>query len=205
MHQIDQIAQQIQDCLFVELEASGRHVHLSQDDAISLFGHLPTEHKPLSQPGQYLCKERVTLVGSKGTIPNVAVLGPCRGESQVELSKTDGMILGILPPVRLSGHIQNTPSITLESPRTKVHLPHGVIVAQRHLHMTPKSAQQYGVQDGDVVDVSCLTARPIVLRKVSVRVSPQFQTRLHMDYDEANACGFVQGDLGRIVYDYGKH
>ena len=185
--------------LFVELEASGRHVHVTKEQALTLFGHSLTPKRELSQPGQYLANERVKVVGPKGEFDNVAVLGPERKEGQVEISLTDGRTLGIDPPVRLSGKVENTPGVTLIGPQGQVRLQQGVIVAQRHIHMTPEDAQNMGVQDKQSVRLQTYTNRPVVFDDVTIRVSPDFRTRVHLDYDEANACGFQNGDLGRIL------
>ena len=185
--------------IFIELEASGRHVHVTKAQAHALFGHGLTPKRDLSQPGQYLANERVTVKGPKGEFANVAVLGPERPDGQVELSMTDARTLGISAPVRQSGHIADTPGATLVGPMGTVALPRGVIVAQRHIHITPEDAIKFGVRDKQVVRLQTYTGRPLIFDDVVVRVSPQFQTRVHLDYDEANACGFQNGDLGRIV------
>lgn len=185
--------------LFVELEASGRHVHVTREQAQRLFGHGLTPKRPLSQPGQYLANERVTVIGPKGQFENVAVLGPERKEAQVEISLTDGRTLGITPPVRLSGDVNGSPGATLKGPRGRVEIPQGVIAAQRHIHMTPQDAARMGVKDKQTVRLQVFTQRPLVFDEVQVRVSPNFATFVHLDYDEANACGFQPGDLGRIL------
>ena len=185
--------------VFVELEASGRHVHVTAEQAKALFGHPLTPQRPLSQPGQYLAQERITVVGPKGEFQNVAVLGPERKEGQVEISLTDGRQLGIDAPVRLSGDVRNTPGAVLVGSLGRVTLPQGVIVAKRHIHLTPEAAQQFGVRDKQTVKLRTFTDRPLVFDDVVVRVSPDFAPYAHLDYDEANACGFHKGDLGRIV------
>ena len=185
--------------LFIEIEASGRHVHVTKAQAQQLFGHSLTPKRPLSQPGQFLANERVTVVGPKGEFQNVAVLGPERKSAQVELSQTDCRVLGLTPPVRLSGNIAGSPGATLETDRGQVKLDTGVIVAQRHIHMTPEAAQRFGVRDGQKVRLQTYTERPVIFADTVVRVSPQFATYVHLDYDEANACGFRPGDLGRIL------
>ncbi len=185
--------------LFVELEASGRHVHVTKEQAQRLFGHALTEKRPLSQPGQFLAEERVTLIGPKGKFENVAVLGPERPEGQVEISLTDGRVLGIQPPVRLSGKVENTPGAVLQGCRGQVELKQGVIAAQRHIHMTPEDAAAMGVKDKQAVRLQVYTDRPVIFEDVIVRVSKDFATYVHLDYDEANACGFRSGDLGRIL------
>ena len=185
--------------LFVELEASGRHVHVTAQHALSLFGHPLTPKRPLSQPGQYLANERVTVLGPKGEIKNVAVLGPERKEGQVEISLTDGKTLGVAPPIRLSGDVTDTPPISLLGPLGRVDLPRGLIAAQRHIHLTPAAAENFKVKDGQVVRLQTFTRRPCVFDDVVVRVHKDFSPAVHLDYDEANACGFESGDLGRIL------
>ena len=193
------IAQQVMKRIFVELEASGRHVHVTKEQALTLFGHPLTPKRPLSQPGQYLANERLTVIGPKGEFQNVAVLGPERSAGQVELSMTDARALGISAPVRLSGDIKNTPGATLSTEKGTVTLPEGVIVARRHIHITPADAKVMGVADKQVVNLQTFTERPLTFGDVVVRVSPDFATYVHLDYDEANACGFQNGDLGRIL------
>ncbi len=192
---VDAVAQR----LFVPIEASGRHVHLTEEQSRTLFGHPLTPERPLSQPGQYLARERVTLIGTKGTLENVAVLGPARKQSQVEISLTDGRTLGVTPPVRLSGDIAGSPGIRLAGTCAQITLPYGVIAAKRHIHMTPQDAQRFGVTDGQTVRVQTLGARSVVFDDVTARVSADFSTAVHLDFDEANACGFHAGDLGRLL------
>lgn len=199
MEQIQMLTEQLVHRLFVELEASGRHVHVTREQAQILFGHGLTPKRPLSQPGQYLANERVTVVGPKGTFENVAVLGPERKEAQVEISLTDGRTLGLEAPVRLSGDVSGTPGVTLIGPAGTVTLNQGVIAAQRHIHLTPEDARNFGVKDKQVVKLQTFTARPVIFQDVAVRVSPEFASYVHLDYDEANACGFAKGDLGRIL------
>ena len=193
------VAEAVMKRIFVPLEASGRHVHVTKEQAQRLFGHELTPKRPLSQPGQYLANERVSVVGPKGKFENVAVLGPERSEGQVEISLTDGRVLGITPPVRLSGKVEHTPGIVLQGPHGQVELNQGVIAAQRHVHMLPENAAAMGVKDKQVVKLQVFTERPVIFEDVVVRVSPDFATFAHLDYDEANACGFQNGDLGRIL------
>ena len=185
--------------LFVEMEASGRHVHLTEAQIRALFGHDLTPSKPLSQPGQFAAKERLTVAGPKGKLENVAVLGPARKEGQVELSLTDARALGLTVPVRQSGDVKDSPGVTLIGPKGQVELAQGTIAAQRHIHLTPVDAARFGVKDQQGVKLRTFTSRPLVFDDVVVRVSPDFAPRVHLDYDEANACGFVPGDLGRII------
>ena len=185
--------------IFIELEASGRHVHVTKEQAQILFGHDLTPSRPLSQPGQYLSNERLTVIGPKGEFRNVAVLGPERKEAQVEVSLTDARELGVKVPVRPSGDVSGSPGVRLAGPCGSVTIPQGVIAAQRHIHMTPADAAHMGVTDKQIVKLQVFTARPLIFEDVLVRVSDDFATFAHLDYDEANACGFQKGDLGRIL------
>ena len=198
---VERLAAEIVGLLTIEMEASGRHIHLSRAHVEALFGpgYQLTPVKDLSQPGQFACKERVTLVGPRGELKNVVVLGPERGESQVEISLTDAVSLGITPPVRQSGDIAGTPGLTVRCGERLITLDHGLIAAQRHIHMTPEDAGRRGVKDGQVVRLKTFTARPLVFDDVVVRVSPKFATVVHLDYDEANACGFHKGDRGMVL------
>lgn len=186
--------------IFIEMEASGRHVHVTQEQAQKLFGHGLTPDRPLSQPGQWVAKERVTVVGPKGEFRNVAVLGPERKAAQVEISLTDGRILGIAPPVRPSGDVKNSPGVLLKGSAGEVRLSEGVVAAQRHIHITPADADRFGVEDKQIVRLQTYTERPLIFEDVLVRVSKDFATRVHLDFDEANACGYKTGDLGRILH-----
>lgn len=199
MNNIEHLVTAAAERVFVELEASGRHVHVTQEQAVRLFGHRLTPKRPLSQPGQYLANERVRVIGPKGEFQDVAVLGPERKEAQVEVSLTDGRSLGITPPVRLSGDTRNTPGAILEGPCGRVELQSGVMAAQRHIHLTPEAAERFGVKHGQNVRLQTFTDRPVIFDQVAVRVSPDFAPFVHLDYDEANACGFQKGDLGRIL------
>ena len=194
----DALTQKVLSNIFIELEASGRHVHVTSAQAQVLFGHNLTPKRPLSQPGQYLANERVTVIGPKGEFQNVAVLGPERSAGQVEISLTDGRTLGITPPIRMSGNVTDTPGIHLKGPMGEVTLKEGVICAQRHIHITPEDAEKFGVRDKQTVRLQAFTQRPLIFEDTVVRVSPDFATYVHLDYDEANACGFIPGDLGRI-------
>lgn len=197
--QYEDIVRRVMDRIFVELEASGRHVHVTEAQAQALFGHRLTPKRELSQPGQFLANERVTVIGPKGRFENVAVLGPERKAGQVELSLTDTRTLGISAPVRMSGDVADTPGAVLQGNMGTATLREGVIVARRHIHITPQDAELMGVRDKQVVRLQVYTDRPLIFEDVVVRVSPDFQTRVHLDYDEANACGFQNGDLGRIL------
>jgi propanediol utilization protein len=202
---IDKVIDRIQNELdsSFEVEASGRHVHLSRKELDALFGtgYELTKVKDLSQPGQYASKERLTVVGPKGAFHNVVILGPVRKESQVEVSLTDCLQLGVKAPIRESGDIEGTPGIVLVNGDKSVSLDKGLIVAKRHVHMTPEDAEKIGVKNHDIVKVKVEGERPLIFDDVVIRVSPKFATYMHIDYDEANACGFSKGIRGRIIKD----
>ena len=189
----------VMERLFVPLEASGRHVHITAEQAQALFGHPLTPKRPLSQPGQFLSNERLTVVGPKGKFENVAVLGPERKAAQVEVSLTDARTLGIHAPVRMSGDVGGTPGATLIGPVGHITIDKGVLAAQRHIPLTPEDGKRFGVKDKQIGKVQTFTARPVIFEDVVVRISPDFQGAVHLDYDEANACGFADGDFGRIL------
>ena len=187
------LAEQIVGRLTVEMEASGRHVHLSRADLEALFGpgYRLNRVKDLSQPGQFACAERVTLEGPKGIMHNVVVLGPEREESQVEISLTDGVALGITPPVRLSGDIAGTPGDHPPPRRPGAAAGPGADRRQAaHPHDPRRTPPASEWRTARRCACSAFTARPVVLEDVEVRVSPKFSTAVHIDYDEANACGF---------------
>ena len=200
---VENVIKELKSKLFVMVEASGRHIHLSQTDLYALFGngYQLTPTKDLSQPGQFACAERVTITGSKGSIQNVVILGPTRPNTQVEISLTDGLALGVKPPVRLSGDIDNTPGITITNPKNgnSITIDKGVIVAKRHIHITPEDAQRFGVSNGQSIKVKVFGERPVILEDLDVRVSEKFKTAVHIDYDEANACGYTKNSMGLIL------
>ncbi len=196
---LDALADCLVKRLFVPVEASGRHVHLTKEQALTLFGHTLTPERPLSQPGQFLSKERVSIIGPKGEFQNVAVLGPERPEAQVEISLTDGKVLGIQPPIRPSGQVSGSPGVTVVGPLGQVRLEQGVLAAQRHIHLSPEDAAKFNVKDKQIVKLRVYGCRPTVFEEVLVRVHPQYASAAHLDYDEANACGFRKGCLGRIL------
>jgi putative phosphotransacetylase len=178
----------MEDKMFL-VEVSARHVHLCKEDVEKLFGPGAklTYKRALSQPGQFLSEERVDVVGLKSTFRNVAILGPERPASQVEISVTDSFTLGVAPPVRESGDIKGTPGLKLIGPAGEIELPLGVIAAKRHIHMTPEDAERLGVHDKQIVEVRVDTERPVTFGEVVVRVSPSFKLSMHVDTDEANA------------------
>ena len=196
---LDALVGAVAERIFVPVEASGRHVHLDAEQARTLFGHGLTPQRPLSQPGQFLAQERVTVAGPKGVFRNVAVLGPERREAQVEISLTDGKTLGVRPPIRQSGDTAGSPGCTLEGPMGRVILERGVIAARRHIHLTPADGKLLGVSDGQVVQLQVFSDRPVIFGDTVVRISSDFARAAHLDYDEANACGFTGDELGRII------
>lgn len=174
------------------VETSARHVHLTQEHVDILFGagHQLTKKKDLSQPGQFSCEERVTVVGPKKELARVSILGPVRKASQVELSLTDARSIGLSAPVRESGDIAGSAACKLIGPAGELELTEGVIAAKRHIHMTPEDAQSFGVSDKEIVKVKIDSdGRKLVFDDVVVRVSPSFATAMHIDTDESNACG----------------
>ena len=183
----------------IPVELSARHVHLSEQDAIALFGAPLTSARELSQPGQYLCNERVRLIGPKGVMDNVAILGPSRGESQIEISQTDARTLGIAAPVRQSGNIAGTPGIVLTSSKNVIALEKGVIVAARHIHMSPEDAKRFCLADKDIVSVRLGSDRPVILEDVLIRVNPSFKLAMHIDSDEGNSAAWNSKVNGRII------
>ena len=182
------------------VETSARHVHVSEADLETLFGKGAklTHKKDLSQPGQFACEEKVEVVGPKGSL-KMSILGPTRPVDQVEVSYTDARTLGITPPVRESGDVEGTPGVKLVGPCGEVVIDAGVMVAKRHIHMTPEDAAELGVEDKEIVKVKIETARPLIFDDVVVRVSPKFALAMHIDTDECNAAGAFGQVYGEIV------
>jgi putative phosphotransacetylase len=186
----------------VLIETSARHLHLSRKDLDTLFGegYQLTNKKDLSQPGQFACVERVDVVGPKRTISGVTVLGPVRSSTQVEISKTDARSIGVDAPTRESGDIQGSAGCKLVGPKGEVELKEGVIVAKRHIHMTPQDAEDFGVKDKDVVSVKIDSDdRALVFGDVVVRVHENFALAMHIDTDESNAAGVTCGMTGTVI------
>ncbi|MCU6747279.1 phosphate propanoyltransferase [Faecalicatena acetigenes] len=194
--------------LKIPIETSARHIHLSQQDFEILFGpgSRPTFFRELSQPGQYACKERLTVVGPKGRFEKVIVLGPCRSHTQVEISVTDARRLGIPSVIRQSGDLDDTPGCLLIGPSGKVQLEKGVIVAKRHIHMTPVDAIRAHVKDNDIVFVITTSyERSLIFSDVVVRVDPSFSLAMHVDTDEANAFANEDHPTGVILKLFNGH
>ena len=184
------------------VETSARHVHVTEKDLAILFGegHALTKKKDLSQPGQYACEERVTVVGPKKELAGVSILGPCRKATQVELSATDARSIGITAPIRESGDLAGSAPCKLVGPCGEVELTEGVIVAKRHIHLTPEDAETLSVKDKDVVWVKLDTAeRKAILGDTVCRVSASYATAMHIDTDESNAIGAGRELYGEIV------
>ncbi|MEE2788237.1 MAG: acetate/propionate family kinase [Myxococcota bacterium] len=185
--------------LTIPIAISARHIHLTDEAVEALFGrgHTLTPTKPLSQPGQYACEERLTIIGPKRSIEGVRVLGPTRPKCQVEISRTDEFFIGIDAPVRNSGDVENSPGVTLEGPNGRLTLTEGLICARRHIHMTPDDAQAFGVQDRDVVEVAVDSdGRDLVFGDVLIRVKSTYALEMHVDTDEANAAEIRSGSVG---------
>ena len=202
---MEQIVSAVMDAVhragLVEVEVSARHVHLSQADVEVLFGpgaRLEPK-RPLSQPGQFLSEQRVTLVGPKGRKERTAVLGPVRGAAQVELSKSDCVELGVKAPLRESGDVAGSGAITIEGPCGSIHLEEGAIIARNHIHLTTADAELLNLHDKQRASVAVMTERPVVFRDVVIRVSPNFNCRMHIDFDEANAALVSGFTLGKII------
>ncbi len=181
------------------VETSARHVHLTAEAVEILFGagHTLTNKKNLSQPGQFACEEKVTVIGPKGAI-KASVLGPIRPANQVELSFTDARTIGVVPPVRESGNIAGTPGCTLEGPCGKIEIAEGVMVAKRHIHFQTEEAKALGITDKQVVSVKIHSGRPVIFEDVVCRVNDNFALAMHIDTDESNAAaagGTVWGEI----------
>ncbi len=181
----------------IPIGVSNRHIHVSQKDLDKLFGegYNLTKKGELKQPGQFAANETVTIRGPKGEFENVRILGPVREESQVEISITDSFRLGVRPPIKESGQLENTPGLEIIGPKGTVEIPQGTIIALRHIHMTPEQAVKIGVKDKDVVEVETFGDRQGVLGNVLIRVSDKYSLEMHVDVDEANACSLKNNDF----------
>ncbi|PIC64236.1 acetate kinase [Sporosarcina sp. P13] len=185
----------------VPIAVSARHVHLQPEHVEVLFGagYQLTQRSELSQPGQFAANETVMIAGPKSSIERVRILGPVRKATQVEVSFTDAMKLGVKPPLRESGNIEGSAPITLIGPKGSVHIEQGLIIAQSHIHMPPSDAARFGVEDGEYITVDADGIRPISFRNVRIRVNERYRLEMHIDTDEANAGFITQGTIGRLV------
>ena len=198
---VEQVTKRISEKLKITVEASGRHVHLSRESIDILFGkgYKLTKATELSQPGQFGCNERVSISGPKGTIVNVIVLGPERGQTQVEVSKTDALILGVKPPIRESGNLDGSAGVTITTDKASLTIKEGLIIVKRHIHLTPDDANLFKVCDKEIVKAKISGERPLIFDDVVIRVGKQYSTAMHIDYDEANACGYIKGSTAKII------
>ncbi len=187
----------------VVVGVSNRHIHLSQEDLEVLFGkgHTLTKMKDMKQPGQFAAEETVTIQGTKGKFEEVRVLGPVRKETQIEISISDSFKLGIKPPVRESGKLNETPGVKIIGPKGEVVKEHGVIIAGRHIHMPKFIADIKGYKDGDIVKVETAGERKVLLYNVLMRVGNNMAKEIHLDMDEANASGLKNNDYVKIIRD----
>jgi len=186
----------------IPILTSARHVHLTQETVNRLFGEGTKleSARDINQPGQFAAEQTLALVSPEGRIDEVRVLGPTRDYNQVEISKTDGIKLGLNPPVRRSGEHEDSPGIVLEGPKGRVELPRGVICASRHIHMMPKNAEEFGVRDGQVVAVEVSGGdRDLIFKDVLVRVADIYTLEMHIDTDEANAASVGRKCEGRLI------
>lgn len=185
---------------YVQIEASARHVHLCKKDIMTLFGKEDLDQvRPLSQPGQYLSGQKLVLQGPKRSIERVSVLGPLRDITQVEISKSDAIQLGVDCPIRESGDIKGSGKITLVGPNGTLDLDEGVIIAQNHVHVTPYEAKLLNLKDKEIVSVKAVSVRPVTFENVVIRISDKFAFRMHVDFDEANAAAVQGFTLGKII------
>lgn len=187
----------------VPIGVSARHIHLSFEDKEKLFGPgcKLTPRNPLSQPGQFACEEEVEVIGPKGRSLKLRILGPERKSTQVELSLTDAIFLGLQPPVRDSGDIEGTPGIKVIGPKGEVELEKGVIVAWRHIHTPTPMAEKLGLYDKQLVKVKLGTIRALIFENVLIRVRDDFSWELHIDTDEANAAMVKTGDIATLILE----
>lgn len=187
----------------IPITISARHLHLNQEDLEKLFGpgYQLKKERDLVQPKEFASQETISLQGPKAKLDKVRIVGPIRKKSQVEISKTDAWRLGIEAPVRLSGDLANSASLTLIGPAGEVNMPEGVIVPQRHIHCSTDQAQEHGLADKQIVSVQLKGERGLIFQQVMVRVADNYQWEMHIDTDEANAAGLEPGTEGIILKD----
>ena len=186
----------------VLIETSARHVHVTREHLDILFGegYQLTSKKDLSQPGQFACEERVQVIGPKSSFPAVSILGPERPDTQIELSASDARSIGVKAPIRESGDVAGSAPCKLVGPKGEVELSQGVIIAKRHVHMTPEDAEKYGIENGQIVSVKVETdGRSLIFGDVVARVSTKYSLAMHIDTDESNAAFCTPGLIGEIL------
>jgi putative phosphotransacetylase len=185
----------------VEIGISNKHLHLSKEHIDVLFGegHELTPTKDLKQPGQFASEETVEIVGPKGSLKGIRVLGPARPETQVELALTDARTIGLVAPIKESGKLEGTPGVKIIGPKGEVDLDHGAIIALRHIHLNPAQAIEAGVVDQQLVDVKTFGTRPLTFEDVVIRSGDKHEREFHVDTDEANAAGLANGELAEII------
>lgn len=187
--------------LDIIIEGSARHVHVTKEHLAILFG---TDHELhpkrwLSQPGEHLCDEKLEVVGPKGSLKGVSIIGPVRSYTQIEVAFSDARTLGLVPPIRESGVVAGSDAVTLIGPNGTLELKEGAIVAKRHVHLTPEDAEKYGIKDKEIVQVKVSGPRALIFDEVVARVSPKYATYMHIDYEELNAAGLGTGEPHGIV------
>jgi len=185
----------------VPVGLSNKHIHLSQEHLDILFGegYELKKFKDLSQPGQYAAEEKVDVVGAKGTLKGVRILGPVRKETQVEVSLADGFVLGVIPPVRDSGDLLDSPGAKIVGPKGEVVMEKGIIAAARHIHMHTSDAENFGVVDKEEVSVKVEGKRGLVFNNVLVRVHKDYALEMHVDIEEGNAAGLKNGSMVELI------
>lgn len=198
---VEKVLERIEKTKHIPIEVSARHVHLCREHLDYLFGegYKLEKTRELSQPKQYICKERVSIIGPKGLLQNVAILGPDRAMTQVEISYTDSIALGINAPFRHSGDLQGSETVFIRYGRKIIEARNSTIVAKRHIHMTPKEGLYFGIKDKEIVRVKIQSDRPLIFDDVLIRITEKSMLAMHIDYDEANACGYREGVLGEII------
>lgn len=187
--------------LKVVIEGSGRHVHVTREHLDFLFGkgfELEVK-KYLSQPGEFASNQKVDLIGPKGTLKGVTIIGPCRKATQIELSFSDARLLGLNPPIRESGDVKGSDPVTIVGPNGTLELEEGAIAAKRHLHLTVEDGEKYGIKDKEIVQVRVEGDRALIFDEVVARVSPKYATFVHIDYDEINAAALFGDMVGTVI------
>jgi acetate kinase len=185
----------------IPVEVSAHHIHLSREHVDALFGpgYELTHWADLSQPGQFACEETLGLIGPRGRVERVRILGPLRSQTQIEIAMTEEFRLGVKAPIRASGDLEGSPGITLEGPKDVLDIPQGVICSVRHIHMSPADALSFGVKDRDICMIRVEGERTLIYGDVLVRVNPDYRLAMHIDTDEANAANISNGMVGHLV------